>query len=129
MRSLSRTIETAPAPSVSASGKNGSRSSKRANAARQRAARWSGFIGSILMDNIAEIVAGLTEAQREWLLALEPTADEQRVPVHPGANDAGVDAPDGKVWLGSNGWFLGDDFMTSRLSETGLAVRAHLNGE
>lgn len=93
------------------------------------------------MDKIAEIAGKLTEAQREWLFALEPNTECQRLPVRFYEAGAGVEmkpaeyeegilvCPAEIAWLGSSSWRLSNGFITSRLNETGLAVRNYLNGE
>lgn len=90
--------------------------------------------------DIEAIVKGLSEAQREWLLSLEPTLDEQ-----PRAYDTVFDVgpfidlspeeycpetgcllvPAERIWLGSNGCQVGVRAW-SRLNEAGLAVHRTL---
>ena len=89
-------------------------------------------------DDIAEIAAKLTGAQRDWLFAMPDTGEETRLPTKYYDAPAGVEKetpeydkgcmvfPGTMIWLGGHSWRLSDDFITSHLTETGLAVRAHL---
>ena len=90
------------------------------------------------MTEIERIAKGLTKAQRDWLLAMPDSTQETRLPtkhykarpgveIEPREYDEGVLVfPGTIVWLGGHHWRLSDDYITSELNETGLAVRAHL---
>lgn len=95
---------------------------------------------------IPEIVAGLTEAQREWILAMPtiPTSitedDWDKIPrlyvqMEPDEYELGYHYP---VYYGRKEWFgsahadkpVGTEwYLSAQLNETGIALRAHLQGD
>ena len=83
------------------------------------------------MDEIDSVIAGLTEAKREWIAAM-PDIPISLSPEQWDAmpDELWVDTPDGRMWFGSSkASYHGDGgpwMLSAELNEPGLSVRARL---